>query len=335
MIFSFDAFENELPFDLRVTEPDTNQLLCYSRRAMATTFEFLFPSNTPDSFLLANEGLNLIDELEEQLSVYRVTSEISLLNQRAFQERVVVEENLFDLLVRCAEWTRETEGAFDIAIGALIKSWGFYRRAGRVPTIEERVEALQKSGIRNVLFDYQTREVKYLRQGLEINLGAVGKGYALDCVAKNYQKQGISSAFLQCGGSSAVAIGKGLPNQKGWPIRIRHPYGKKPLGIVSLSNAGIGTSAATYQYFEYNGKKLGHLIDPRTGWPNEALLQASVIAPTASEADALSTAFFLMGENAVRRYCETRPDIGAILLTHQQETIVLNLSPEVFSLETD
>jgi len=317
-------------FDLPSSHSGAVELLHYSRRAMATLFEFLFPVNTSQAFTLANEGLNLVDELEDQLSVYREESEISQLNLLAPAQRVTVEKNLFDLLVQCAHWTRETEGAFDIAIGSLIKAWGFYRRVGRVPTVEERVEALAASGIRNVLFDYETREVKYLRNGLEINLGAVGKGYALDCVAKLLR--GVKSAFLQCGGSSAVAVGR-IGMGRGWPIRIRHPQGKEPLGMVYLSDAGIGTSAATYQYFDYNGSKLGHLIDPRTGWPGEALLQASVIAPTASEADALSTAFFLMGENAVRRYCETHPHIGAVLLTHQHERIVLNLSQEVFSTQ--
>src|SRR5437016_5673968 len=118
--------------------PGEYNLVRVSRRAMATTFEVAIPQGShPDAIAAAEEALDLIDELEDQLTVFREHSEVSRLNASATAGPVVVEERLFDLFIRCSAWTRETEGGFDIATGALTKAWGFYRRQGRVPTSAE------------------------------------------------------------------------------------------------------------------------------------------------------------------------------------------------------
>src|SRR5690349_9092452 len=122
-------------------EPAAFTLVRVSRRAMATRFEVAIPVGTPDAVAAAEDALDLIDQLEDQLTVFRDHSEVSRLNATAAAGPVVVEEKLFELLGTCAAWTRETDGAFDIATGALIKSWGFYRRQGRVPTPRERADA--------------------------------------------------------------------------------------------------------------------------------------------------------------------------------------------------
>lgn len=292
-------------------------LVRVSRRAMATTFEIALPLGTPRAVEAAEAALDLVDEIEAELTVYRDDSTVSRLNAAAATEAVPVGESLFDLLVRSAVLSRETGGAFDVASGALVKAWGFFRREGRVPTPAERAAALANSGIRHVVLDTASRTVKFLRRGLELNFGAIGKGYALDRAAALLARDwGIRSALLHAGGSSVFALGTPPSDPRGWPIAVRHPSEPdRTLATVRLCDEGFGTSAATFQFFEYNGKKLGHLLDPRIGWPASGTASASCVAPTAAEADARSTAFFVLGASAAEEQCRSRPDLAAILLT--------------------
>jgi thiamine biosynthesis lipoprotein len=318
-----------------VTSADDYALLRVSRRAMATTFEVAIPYGTPDALDAATDALDLIDELEDQLTVYRDHSEVSRLNATAAAGPVVVEEKLFDLFSFCARLTAETAGAFDCAAGALTKAWGFYRREGRVPTPAERAEAMARTGMRHVILDPAARTVKFRKAGLEFNLGGVGKGYALDRAAELLRRKwGISSALLHGGSSSVVAVGHPPGDRTGWPVAIRHPSNEaRTLGVVRLRDQALGTSAATFQFFVYNGHKLGHLIDPRTGWPAAGTASASVVAPTGAEADAISTAFFVLGAGPAAAYCQPRPHLGAVILPEGDgtEPQVVGFPPGAYS----
>jgi FAD:protein FMN transferase len=302
-------------------------LLRFARRAMATTFEIILPFGTPASQECAEAGLDLIDALEAQLTVYRDDSEVSRLNQNAGRQPVPVERELFQLLALCQQLAEVTGGAFDITVGALIKAWGFYRRAGRVPSPEELQGVRAKIGTRFLRLDPEQNAVIFQRQGLEINLGSIGKGYALDRVASLLHRQwSISSALLHGGHSSVYALGSEPGSERGWSVGLLDPENsEKRLGVLRLCNRGMGTSAATYQHLEFQGRKLPHLLDPRTAWPAEGMLLATVTAPTAAVADALATAFFIHGPDPARAYCATHPDVGAILLpkTGERKLIVL------------
>jgi thiamine biosynthesis lipoprotein len=319
--------------ELASTEAEPPQeeaaLLRTSWRAMATRFEVLFPYGTPHAPAAASAAFEEIDRLEDQLTVYREHSEVSRLNQLAPVVAVRVEERLFDLFTRDARLTHETEGAFDITAGALIKAWGFYRGPRRVPAEPERVQALTRVGMRHVVLDPEPRSVRYLRPGLEINLGAIGKGYALDRVAELLRRDwNLPAALLHGGTSSVYAIGSEPGTNRGWSVGLCHPWDpERRLAVVRLRDRALGTSAATFQYLEYNGRKLGHILDPRTGWPAEGIASASVVAPTAAEADALATAFFILGADKARAYCAAHPGVGAVLLPEGEAA-----APLVFGL---
>lgn len=308
-----------------LTEPEepssAYHLIRVTRRAMATTFEIAIPYGTPHAIEAATDALDLIDQLEDQLSVYRATSEISQLNARAAQEFVVVESRLFALLRTASMIANETAGAFDICTGAITKAWGFYRRAGHVPDPVDRSNAMARCGSRHMILNDELSSVKFRVPGVEINLGAIGKGYALDRAAERLREGWhIESALLSVGGSSIYAMGHPPGEPEGWLVDVRHPW--KPmeiLGSVRLINRGFGTSAATEQHFVYNGRVLGHLIDPRTGWPAEGTASASVAAPTATEADALSTAFFVLGADAAQDFARSRIQLGGILLVEGED----------------
>lgn len=314
---------------------DEMALLRLSRRAMATTFELLLPFGTPRGLEAGEAALDEIDRLEDQLTVYRDHSEVSRLNRLAPFRSVSVEPGLFRLLGLAARVWSETAGAYDITTGALSKAWGFYRRAGCVPTEEERRKVLEQTGMQHVVLEPETRGVRYLRPGLEINLGSIGKGYALDRVAELLRKRwNLRTALLHGGHSSVYAMGTEPGDSRGWGVGVRHPWDpERRLAVVRLRDRALGTSAATFQHLEHEGRKLGHIIDPRTGWPAEGMAGATVVAPTAAEADALSTAFFILGVEAARRYCEEHPGIGALLVpAAAAPPLVLGLGPDEIEL---
>lgn len=291
-------------------------LLRCTRRAMATQFEVALPCGTPLAMAAADDALDEIDRLESQLTVYREQSELSRLNRLAATAAVPVESRLFDLLTLCAQLADATDGAFDVSVGALIKAWGFFRRRGRVPEAAERTAVLERCGMRHVLLDPQRRSVRYASPGLEINLGSIGKGYALDrTVALLRERWRIDAALLHGGGSSVYALGTPPGDARGWPVAIKHPWQpERRLGLLRLRDRGLGTSAATFQHLEYEGRKLGHILDPRSGWPAESMASATVVAPTAALADGLATAFFILGVEAAREICAANPGLGTVLL---------------------
>jgi len=132
---------------------------------------------------------------------------------------------------------------------------------------------------------------------------------------------------------------KGSPggDERGWSVGLSHPWTGERLGLVWLRDRALGTSAATFQHLEYQGRKLGHILDPRTAWPASGLASVSVLAPTGAEADALSTAFYVGGLKVAQGYCEQHPDVGAILLPEGEEArpIILGLAPHEFSPAAD
>jgi thiamine biosynthesis lipoprotein len=179
--------------------------------------------------------------------------------------------------------------------------------------------------MRHVSLDDERQTVRYHRPGLEINLGSIGKGYALDRAAALLRNEwGISSGLLHGGHSSMYAMGTEPGNARGWAVGLSHPWQpERRMAVLHLRDRALGTSASTYRNLEYNGRKLGHILDPRTGWPAEGMASASAIAPTAAEADALATAFYILGVEKTRQYCELHPGIGAVLLEEGSESPVI------------
>jgi thiamine biosynthesis lipoprotein len=322
---------------------DEVALLRLSTRAMATRFEMVVPFDTDNAVEAATAAFELLAELEDQLTVYRPHSEVCRLNRLAPTRPVRVEEGLFELLSQAARISSDTEGAFDITAGCLIKAWGFFKGPRRVPPEGERRALLERVGMDKVVLRADQRSVFYRCRGLEINLGSIGKGYALDRLIRLLKEAWNLPAVLLHGGSSSVyATGTPHPEgsaesaKAGWPVRIRHPWEpERSLATVYLRDRALGTSAATFQYLEHQGRKLGHTLDPRTGWPAEGLASVSVVADNAAEADALSTAFYVGGLELARGYCAEHPGIGALILPEgADEPMVLGLKPEEYTLST-
>lgn len=287
-----------------------------SRRAMACDFTVHLHPLTRDPVTAANSALQEVEAMEDLLTVYRPTSQISLVNQHAADAPVRVDERVFSLLRRSLELHEQTQGTFDIATGAVIKTWGFFDRNPRVPTAAELAAAMAVSGMRHVELNEAEQTVRYLVPGVEINLGSIGKGYAIDCAARRLRQEfGIECALLTGGSSSMYAWGSLCNDDAGWLIAIEDPDDpNQSVATVRLRDRALGTSNASNQHLEHQGKRLGHLLDPRTGQPADQISSVSVLAPDAATADALATAFFVMGLDKTAEFCQNHPDIAAILV---------------------
>lgn len=295
-----------------------HDLLVASRPAMGSYFEVRLPAPLPGALELATRMLDLIEQLEAQLTIYRDDSEVSHLNASAADGPVEVEAGLFDLLDRALAISRATGGAFDVAAGSLSDAWGFVRGPKRVPEPAELARAREQTGSRYLRLDAEHRTVAFDREGLRINLGSIGKGYAIDRavgLARDYWLP--TSCLLHGGQSSLFALGS-PPWMFGghWEVTLHNPFEPtRPLGIVRLRNQGLGTSGTTFQHFEQGGRSYGHILDPRTGEPpDRGPLSVTVIAPSATEADALSTAYYLLGPEAAHDHVGRNPGIGAIFV---------------------
>jgi len=284
---------------------------------MACRFEVTLPVEEHRGVDLARQSLDRIDQLEDQLTVFRDTSEISFINRTASTRPVKVEAQLFELLLLSQRLFRETDGAFDITSAPLTRCWGFFKRKGRLPSAAELDASRERVGMHQVTLNVEDRTLRFTRPGVELNLGSIGKGYALDVVAAMMRRRGANAVLLSGGSSSVLALGPAARNE-GWLVGLRHPQRcDVRWATVRLRDCAMATSGSGEQYFEVEDKRYGHIIDPRTGMPAEGRTSVTVIAPTAAEADALATAFYVGGRELAERYCKRHREVLALILEDQ------------------
>ena len=287
------------------------------RRAMACEFEAQLAASRDDgSMEHVFAALDLVEALEAQLTIYRDDSEVSQINQRAGEQPVAVEPRLFGLLQQAQRFHEETGGALDITSGPLSEVWGFSRREGRVPS-EEQIEAARgRVGMQHVELDASRETIAFRQPGVSINFNSVGKGYALDRMAELLAANDVDDFLLQGGKSSVLARGNQPGGDgPGWRVGVRHPLRpEERMGEIVLQNQSLSTSGAGTQFFIRRGQRYGHILDPRTGRPADGLYSVTVLAPTATEAEGLSTAFYVMGAQKAAEYCGSRPEIAALLV---------------------
>ena len=299
-----------------------------SRPAMACRFEVTLASADADCVPAARLALDEIDAIEDRLTLFRERSDLAELNRRAGTGAVRVDALFFDLLALCAELTRETGGAFDITSTPLSRCWGFLHREGHLPSDDAIREAMANVGLNRVHLDAATHSVRFAHAGVELNLAAIGKGYALDRVAGGMRAAGVRHALLSAGRSSLVALGG---REGGWQVDVASPRAQGILARVSLRDAAVGTSGAGEQFVIVDDVRYGHVIDPRTGWPASGVLSATVISSSAARADGLSTAFLIGGVRLAREYCDSHADVMALItLEDSSRTILVGHHPGAY-----
>ena len=319
----------------------TAYLTTFSKKAMACEFAVYLNADQfqqgPDTALTAFER---IDQLESRLSTYRPESLISRINETAFDHPVAVDEETWSLLSLAWETFSQTEGAFDITSGPLIKMWGFYDRQPRVPSEEAIEDALARVGSERLLLHPENRTVSFAHPHVEINLAGIGKGFALDRCGEIFDEAGVRDFIIHGGQSSVLASGnraaESASEDEGWTVAVSHPLlPQTRLGNLVVRDRALATSGSGRQALFHRGRRLGHIIDPRTGWPTEGVLSTTVLAPTSAQADALATAFFVMGLEKAHEYCNAHPDVGALFVLPGKrqgaiETVAIQLPDSVW-----
>ena len=295
-------------------QPAGGETLRLETRAMACVFSVIMNPGEHQRMWVASDALELVHQLEQQMTVYREGSELSQINGAAVHGPVSVEAGLFRLLLTCRELADATAGAFDPTSGPLIALWRRCRDAGRIPTQDEIDFCRLVTGIEHVSLHEETSTVSFDRSGVELNLGGIGKGYALDRCVEQLANHGFDGFVMHGGQSSLLARGD-HNEQGGWPVGIGNPlFTNQRLGTILLRDQAMSTSGSNIQYFRHEGRRYGHILDPRTGWPVEGALSVTVVAPSAAMADALSTAFFVGGIEIARQCCDDFPQVGAVLI---------------------
>jgi thiamine biosynthesis lipoprotein len=264
-----------------------------------------------------------IDRLDDLMSNYKPGSELSNINREAIRQPVVITPELFNLLERSVRYSEETDGAFDVTVGPLMKSWGFFRGWGRLPEKAELSDWLDRIGYRHVKLDTASRTIKFDKPGIELDLGAIGKGYAVDRVVEMLRAEGVTRALVSSGTSSIYALGA-PPGETGWKISICDPLDRRKQACsVRLQDLSISISGSYEKSFVLDGKLYTHLLDPRNGMPAEDMLMTGVIAVSNTATDALSTAFFVSGVEQTEVYLQNHSDLAAIFFvpTHLSRSV--------------
>ncbi len=287
------------------------------RRAMGCEFELVLCGRNREHLVdAANEAFEELVRLEEQMSVFIPTSEISYINASAAEGPVRVEPRLFDLLRTAARLSRETDGAFDVSAGPLVKLWGFSNNSDdfTIPSEDEIGEIVKRVGMSHVEFDEKESTIRFDSPGVELDLGAIGKGYAVREMVSLLHERGVAAGLVS-GGPSTVYAMASPPDDDAWTVGIRSPVNRADrITTVRLKNQALSTSGGHERFVEADGRRYGHVIDPRTGHPAHGLLAASAVTSDPTRSDALSTAFLVLGVEKTREYCRAHDDVRAILV---------------------
>ncbi len=237
-----------------------------------------------------------VRRLDELLSNYQPGSQWSEVNRDAATKPVLVSPELFQLLAACLEYSRESEGAFDITVGPLMKVWGFYKGSGHLPHKPEIAAALAKVGYRHIRLDPAAQTVRFDRSGVEMDPGGVGKGYAVDRMVEVLRQNGVRTAMVAGSGSSIYGMGAPPDEPRGWPVKIKDPWdNRKTLAEVWLKDSSMSTSGSYEKFFRAEGRVYAHIMDPRTGYPAQGSVSVSVLAPRTVDSEVWAKPYFVNG----------------------------------------
>jgi thiamine biosynthesis lipoprotein len=309
-------------------------------QAMACPWNVIMNPGPVEQVMKASAAFEVVHDVETLLTVYRAESEISQVNFHAADRPVEVSAELYAFLDRARLLSLETNGAFDPATGALLRTWRAARRENRIPTQAEIDDALLSSGVAKIEFDPVARTIRFPRPGFAFDLGAIGKGHGVDRAVESLRQAEMTDFLVHGGYSSVYGAGDHL-GQGGWPVALKNPlFLDGSYATVLLNDVGLGTSGSNVQYFRHEGRRYGHILDPRTGWPAEGLLSVTVLAASTAEADAISTALFVMGLEPAVEWCRQHPEVAAILVpppaaSGQLRPVLCNLPSDLLFLADD
>jgi thiamine biosynthesis lipoprotein len=261
---------------------------------MGTQFAvYLYARSEAEAGGVAGEVFDEVDRIEQELSNYRETSELSRIVREAALAPVTTDPETFGFLERSQHWSAVSDGAFDISVGPLMKAWGFFNHGGRIPS-SEALEAIRpKVGYRNIELDPVNRTVHFRTAGVELDPGGIGKGFAVDAAVAILRARHVTAALVSAGSSTVYALGS-PPGRKGWSVVV--PDGlpdHASISTVLLRDTSLSSANCSEKNFTAGGHLYCHIMDPRTLQPVEGRLHVSIIDPSATTSDALSNVLFV------------------------------------------
>jgi thiamine biosynthesis lipoprotein len=294
------------------------QRLEKSTEAMGATFSVVLYGSDQESM---NQAIDAAFEeahrLDELLSNYKPASEWSRINRDAAVSPVVVSSESFQLLSDCIEYSRASEGTFDVTVAPLMRAWGFFGGDRKVPSSDQIREGLEMVGSHHIQLNAQKWTVHFDHPGVEIDPGGVGKGYAVDRMVEILRSRGFRNALVAASGSSIFGLGNPPAEPRGWPISIADPWDhRKNVAQVFLKDMSLSTSGSYEKSFRVAGHRYSHIMDPRRGVPAESAVQVTVVAPRAIDSEVWAKPYFIQGSawTAAHKpkswrvlYCENTP----------------------------
>lgn len=260
----------------------------------------------------ARSAIRLVNNI---CSRFDENSELERLNKNASKKPFKCSKILWDVLWKSKKFYEISNGSFDVTITPLMKLWGFYRKINKVPTKEQIKKITDRLGMNKVVFDKQNKTVFFKNSDIEIDLGGIVKGYAVDLACKAIIKDGIDAGVVNVGGNIRC-LPKSPPGREFYIIGIRDPFQKNKLmnGIIKIKDLSLSTSGDYEQYIVIGGKRFTHIINPKTGYPVKGMAAVTVLCQSALDADALSTIFFLNGEKFAERHYKEYPNTKILMV---------------------
>jgi thiamine biosynthesis lipoprotein len=262
---------------------------------------------------LAYQSLLVLHRVDSLMSNWTQTSDVARINRDAGKSSVAVHPEVATVLELAQRVTHDSDGAMDITVEPLVRLWGFLGGTRRVPSQDEITQALRSVGPDQVHYDAVRRTIRFSSPTTRIDLGGIAKGYGVDCVAEKLRRDGATHALVDLSGNM-VAIGDAA-GKDGWSVGIRDPSDQHPyIGTVRLRDDAISTSGNYEQFVDADGKRYGHIIDPRTGWPAQGLSSVTVVASTAMLCDAWDTGLFVLGSEKARTVAKAHHEFAVVIV---------------------
>ena len=271
-----------------------------SRRVMGTLAEIqVYHSDASVASRAMSAALDEMERVDRLLSNYQPDSELSRMNATAAKAPFHASPELYAFVQRCRDYFGESKGTFDPTMGAVVRAWGFFTPRPAQPAPGALAAAKARVGFAKVTLDDASQTVSYSIDGIELDPGGIGKGYAVDRAVDVLRRLGISSALVSAGGSTLYALGK-PPDRDGWKVAVRDPaHPATSLRYVTLRDQAVSTSGISDKVVNVGDHHYAHIIDPRTLEPSEGICQVTLVAPNATGSDALTKPAFLLSRQEV------------------------------------
>lgn len=255
-----------------------------------------------------------IKHLESLMSDRDPNSQLSYVNQHAFAEPVRVDDAVFEVLIASLEYSRLSEGAFDITIGPLVQLWRTEQSSGIAPSAAAVARAKELVGWQNLILDPSQKTVRFAQEGMKLDLGAIAKGYAVDKALEDLWQLEMSGAMVDIGGNLRC-YGKAPRGSRHWRIGLQDPRkDENTVLTLTMDDVAVATSGDYRRFALVDGKSFSHIINPSTAQSAQALSSVTIIAPTAMQADALSTAITVLEEQKGLQLVNAIKGVESILI---------------------